>query len=74
MDAFITETTTGYVTLKLYKGSLSVVSRTSPYSLYCQDISSFQEGSGIYNQVDAASFIRLYGIPIRVRAMLQNRL
>ena len=66
MDAFITETTTGSVTLKLYKGSLSVVSRTSPYSLYRQDISSFEEGSGIYNQADAAGFIRLYGLPIRV--------
>ena len=68
----ISETTTGSVTLKLYKGSFSIVSRTSPYSLYCQDISSFQEGSGIYNQVDAANFIRLYGFPIKVQAMLQN--
>ena len=68
----ITETTTGSVTLKLCKGSLFVVSRTSPYSLYRQDISSFEEGSGIYNQMDAASFIRLYGLPIRVRDMLQN--
>ena len=77
MDAFmekITETTTGSVTLKLYKGSLSVASRRSPYSLYRQDISSFEEGSGIYNQADAAGFIRLYGLPIRVRAMLQNGL
>ena len=77
MDAFmekIIETTTGCVTLKLYKGSLSVVSRTSPYSLYRQDISSFEEGSGIYNQADVASFIRLYGLPIKVRAILQNRL
>ncbi|XP_057835661.1 argininosuccinate synthase, chloroplastic isoform X1 [Cryptomeria japonica] len=75
MDAFmekITETTTGTVVLKLYKGSLSIASRTSPYSLYRQDISSFEEGSGIYNQADAAGFIRLYGLPIRVRAMQQN--
>jgi len=77
MDAFmekITETTTGAVTLKLYKGSLSVASRRSQYSLYRQDISSFEEGSGIYNQADAAGFIRLYGLPIRVRAMLENGL
>eukprot|EP00253_Pinus_taeda_P027584 PITA_27584 len=77
MDAFmekITETTTGAVTLKLYKGSLSVASRRSQYSLYRQDISSFEEGSGIYNQADAAGFIRLYGLPIRVRAMLQSGL
>ena len=38
------------------------------------DILHYQEGSVIYNQADAASFIHLYGIPIRVRAMLQNRL
>lgn len=74
MDAFmekITETTTGTVTLKLYKGSVTVAGRKSPYSLYRQDISSF-EGSQIYNQADAAGFIRLYGLPTRVRAMLEN--
>lgn len=74
MDAFmekITNTTTGTVTLKLYKGSVTVVGRTSPYSLYRQDISSF-EGGQIYNQADAAGFIRLYGLPTRVRAMLEE--
>ncbi|CAI0446397.1 unnamed protein product [Linum tenue] len=74
MDAFmqkITATTTGSVTLKLYKGSVSVVGRTSPHSLYRQDISSFENGQ-IYDQADAAGFIRLYGLPMRVRAMLKN--
>lgn len=74
MDAFmekITSTTTGSVTLKLYKGSATVTSRTSPFSLYRQDISSFESGQ-IYNQADAAGFIRLYGLPIRVRAMLER--
>ncbi|XP_010555542.1 PREDICTED: argininosuccinate synthase, chloroplastic [Tarenaya hassleriana] len=74
MDSFmekITEKTTGSVTLKLYKGSVSVTGRRSPYSLYRQDISSF-EGSEIYNQADAAGFIRLYGLPMRVRAMLEK--
>ncbi|KAL8140865.1 hypothetical protein V2J09_006886 [Rumex salicifolius] len=74
MDSFmeqITKTTTGSVTLKLYKGSVSVVGRTSPYSLYREDISSFENGQ-IYNQADAAGFIRLYGLPMRVRAMLEN--
>ncbi|KAJ7956070.1 Argininosuccinate synthase [Quillaja saponaria] len=74
MDAFmqkITETTTGSVTLKLYKGSVTVTSRKSPYSLYRQDISSFESGQ-IYDQADAAGFIRLYGLPMRVRAMLQQ--
>uniref|UniRef100_A0A0C9S709 argininosuccinate synthase n=1 Tax=Wollemia nobilis TaxID=56998 RepID=A0A0C9S709_9CONI len=77
IDAFmekISHTTTGAVKLKLYKGAVSVASRTSPYSLYRQDISSFEEGSGIYNQADAAGFIRLYGLPIRVRAMLESEL
>lgn len=74
MDAFmekITETTTGSVTLKLYKGSVMVASRRSPKSLYREDISSFETGS-IYNQADAAGFIQLYGLPIRVRAMLEK--
>ncbi|GMP34088.1 hypothetical protein CsSME_00007115 [Camellia sinensis var. sinensis] len=74
MDAFmekITATTTGSVTLKLYKGSVTVTGRKSPYSLYRQDISSFESGQ-IYDQADAAGFIRLYGLPMRVRAMLEN--
>ncbi|OAY54572.1 argininosuccinate synthase, chloroplastic isoform X2 [Manihot esculenta] len=74
MDAFmekITEKTTGSVTLKLYKGSVSVTSRTSPNSLYRQDISSFESGQ-IYDQADAAGFIRLYGLPMKVRAMLEK--
>ncbi|WOL02428.1 hypothetical protein Cni_G11147 [Canna indica] len=68
MDAFmekITETTTGSVMLKLYKGSVTVASRKSPYSLYREDISSFENGN-IYNQADAAGFIRLYGLPTRL--------
>nr|GMD90734.1 argininosuccinate synthase, chloroplastic [Ipomoea batatas] len=75
-DAFmkeITKTTTGSVTLKLYKGSVTVTGRQSPYSLYRQDISSFESGE-LYNQADAAGFIRLYGLPMRVRAMLEKGL
>ncbi|CAN1232016.1 Argininosuccinate synthase, chloroplastic [Linum grandiflorum] len=74
MDAFmekITATTSGSVTLKLYKGSVSVVGRTSPHSMYREDISSFESGD-IYDQADAAGFIRLYGLPMRVRAMLEK--
>ncbi|KAB1217334.1 Argininosuccinate synthase, chloroplastic [Morella rubra] len=67
----ITETTTGSVTLKLYKGSVTVTGRKSPHSLYRQDISSF-ENSLIYDQADAAGFIRLYGLPMRVRSMLKQ--
>uniref|UniRef100_A0A7N0RJA2 argininosuccinate synthase n=1 Tax=Kalanchoe fedtschenkoi TaxID=63787 RepID=A0A7N0RJA2_KALFE len=71
IDAFmknITKNTTGSVTLKLYKGSVTPTGRSSPFSLYRQDISSFESGS-IYDQADAAGFIRLYGLPMRVRAM-----
>ncbi|XP_058775931.1 argininosuccinate synthase, chloroplastic-like [Vicia villosa] len=74
MDAFmqkITETTTGSVTLKLYKGSVTVTGRKSPFSLYRKDILSF-ESSEIYDQADAAGFIRLYGLPMRVWAMLEQ--
>ncbi|XP_062111935.1 argininosuccinate synthase, chloroplastic-like [Humulus lupulus] len=74
MDAFmekITGTTTGSVTLKLYKGSITVTGRKSPHSLYRQDISSFESGD-VYDQADAAGFIRLYGLPMRVRAMLEK--
>ncbi|XVF08725.1 hypothetical protein REPUB_Repub07fG0028000 [Reevesia pubescens] len=67
----ITETTTGSVTLKLYKGSVSVTGRKSPHSLYREDISSVESGD-IYNQADVVGFIRLYGLPMRVRAMLEN--
>ncbi|KAI5067230.1 hypothetical protein GOP47_0017758 [Adiantum capillus-veneris] len=77
LDAFmekVSATTTGSVILKLFKGSVNVTSRKSPFSLYREDISSFEEGSGIYNQADAAGFIRLYGLPMRVRAMQQHNL
>eukprot|EP00897_Mesotaenium_endlicherianum_P004887 jgi/Mesen1/4426/ME000225S03407 len=77
LDAFmekVSETSTGSIKLKLFKGSVTVASRTSPFSLYRQDISSFEEGSGIYDQADAAGFIRLYGLPTRVRAMLEQGL
>ncbi|CAN1329126.1 Argininosuccinate synthase, chloroplastic [Linum perenne] len=74
MDAFmekITATTSGSVMLKLYKGSVTVVGRSSPNSLYREDISSFESGD-IYDQADAAGFIRLYGLPMKVRAMLEK--
>ena len=76
MDAFmkkITDTTTGSVSLKLYKGSVQVAGRRSLYNLYREDISSFENGQ-IYNQADATGFIRLYGLPTRVRAMLNKSL
>ena len=74
MDAFmekISQTTTGSVSLKLYKGSASVTGRKSPYSLYREDISSFESGE-IYNHADAVGFIKLYGLPMRIRAMMEQ--
>src|SRR5579863_8980288 len=70
LDAFfdkVSETTTGEVTLRLYKGTLQPVSRKSPYSLYSLNIASFTMGAE-YDQKDAQGFINLIGLPIRVRA------
>jgi len=70
LDAFFettARTTTGAVTLRLYKGNIEPVSRQSPYSLYSLDIASFTMGAG-YDQKDALGFINLIGLPIRVLA------
>jgi argininosuccinate synthase len=70
LDAFV-ETTqqniTGSVTLSLYKGNVSVVSRNSEYSLYRTDLAGFTMGES-YDQKDAAGFIRILGLPSRSRA------
>jgi argininosuccinate synthase len=70
LDAFVDSTQkemTGTVTLSLYKGNVSVVSRQSEYSLYRTDLSSFTMGDS-YDQKDAAGFIRILGLPSRSRA------
>jgi argininosuccinate synthase len=70
LDAFVDSTQkemTGKVTLSLYKGNVSVVSRESEYSLYRTDLSSFTMGES-YDQKDAAGFIRILGLPSRSRA------
>ena len=72
LDAFfeqVSQTTTGEVTLRLYKGNLEPLSRKSPYSLYSLDIASFTMGAS-YDQKDALGFINLIGLPIKVRASL----
>jgi argininosuccinate synthase len=72
LDAFfdkVSESATGEVTLRLYKGNLDPVSRKSPYSLYSLDIASFTMGAS-YDQKDARGFINLIGLPIQVRASL----
>ena len=73
--AFIREAqknTTGEVTLKLYKGNISVDSRTSPNSLYDAEIATM-EGGGSYNQDDAEGFLRIQGLPGRVQAKVNPR-
>jgi argininosuccinate synthase len=67
-DAFVntlTETVTGSVSLKLYKGNASVIGRTSPYSLYDESLASFNMSG--YDARDSAGFIRLFGLPTRGR-------
>jgi argininosuccinate synthase len=75
LDAFFeaaAQTTTGEVTLRMYKGNLEPVSRKSPYSLYSLDIASFTMGAS-YDQKDAQGFINLIGLPIRVRAAITGK-
>ncbi len=63
---------TGEVTLKLYKGNISVDSRTSPNSLYDAAIATM-EGGGSYNQDDAEGFLRIQGLPSRVQGRVRPR-
>ena len=74
LDAFVNETqkkVTGVVKLKLYKGNMIVQGRTSPHSLYWQKLASF-EAEDIYQQKDAEGFINLFGLPIKVAALLRK--
>jgi len=74
LDAFVNEiqkVVTGVVKLKLYKGNIVVQGRTSPHSLYWQKLASF-EAEDIYNQKDAEGFINLFGLPIKVAALLRK--
>lgn len=72
LDAFVDktqETVTGTVKVKLYKGSCSVVGRKSPYSLYQEEFATFGSDD-VYNQADATGFIHLFGLPLKVKALL----
>jgi argininosuccinate synthase len=72
LDAFVTITqrhVTGDVRLKLYKGNIMLVGRRSPHSLYREDYATFGE-EDVYNQKDAEGFIKLFGLPMKVAAML----
>jgi argininosuccinate synthase len=75
LDAFVDvtqQTVTGEVRMNLYKGNVIVTGRHSPHSLYRQDYASFGM-SEIYNQKDAEGFIHLFGLPMKVQALLESQ-
>lgn len=67
------ETVTGDVKVKLYKGNITPASIVSPYSLYNEEIASFGDDEGAYDQFDAKGFINLFGLPIKVKALLDAK-
>ena len=64
---------TGQVRVKLYKGNVTIIGRTSPYSLYDQDLVTFEEGKVAYDHRDAAGFIKLNALRLRVKARRDGR-
>jgi argininosuccinate synthase len=72
LAAFVADTqerVTGTVRVKLYKGSCTAVGRKSPFSLYREDLATFGKDD-VYNQSDAAGFINLFGLPLKVNALV----
>ena len=75
LSAFVDSTqqnVTGTVKLKLYKGNIINAGVTSPYSLYDEDIATFSEDH-VYDQKDSAGFINLFGLPIKVKALMEQK-
>ena len=75
LSAFVDDTqktVTGTVKLKLYKGNIMSAGSKSPYSLYNQEFVTFEEDH-VYNQADAEGFINLFGLPLKVRALMQEK-
>ena len=75
LAAFVTSTqqnVTGEVKLKLYKGNIINAGVTSPYSLYSEEVATFDEDN-VYNQADATGFINLFGLPLQVQANLKKK-
>ncbi len=75
LDAFVEKTqenVTGDVKLRIYKGNVFNAGITSPYSLYSEDIATFGEDDS-YDQADSAGFINLFGLPIKVKAMMDEK-
>ncbi|EDO58527.1 argininosuccinate synthase [Clostridium sp. L2-50] len=66
------ETVTGQVKMRLYKGNIIKAGTTSPYSLYSESLASFTTGE-LYNHKDATGFINLFGLSMKVRAMMNEK-
>ena len=76
LSAFVSktqETVTGDVKLRIYKGNVTNAGISSPYSLYSEDIATFSDDGGAYSQKDAEGFINLFGLPLKVKAMLDQK-
>ena len=74
LDAFVNVTqknVTGTVRVKLYKGNCTTAGVKSPYSLYNEAFATFGE-DGVYDQKDAGGFINLFGLPLKVRALMEK--
>jgi argininosuccinate synthase len=67
------KTVTGTVKLKLYKGQCTPAGAKSPYSLYNEDIASFGDSHELYSHKDSEGFINLFGLPLKVRAMMKAK-
>jgi argininosuccinate synthase len=67
------ERVTGQVRVKLYKGNVTIIGRTSPYSLYDKELVTFEEGKVAYDHRDAAGFIKLNALRLRVAAKRDRR-
>ncbi len=75
LDAFVDvtqRTVTGRVRMKLYKGNCTPAGTTSPYSLYNKELATFSRDE-MYSQKDAEGFINLFGLPLKVRALMEKQ-
>ena len=75
LDAFVDSTqrtVTGTVRLKLYKGNIISAGSKSEYSLYSHDFVTFEEDD-VYNQADGTGFVNLFGLPLKVRALMMEK-
>lgn len=76
LSAFVSKTqerVTGDVKLRVYKGNVTSAGISSPYSLYSGDIATFDDDGGAYSQKDSEGFINLFGLPIKVKALLDKK-